>query len=60
MYATEIIAELKRLIEIHGDVPVKTLIVNGESFTKAEAEVTDIRYTSSEAWRKPIIKIVSK
>lgn len=59
MYATEIIAELKRLIEIHGDVPVKTLIEN-EFWNKAEGAVSDIRYVSSEAWRKPIIKIVSK
>lgn len=55
MNASEIITELQRLIEMHGDVPVKQII--GKEWGRF---VDDIRYSSGSSSTKPYIKLVSK
>lgn len=55
MNASEIIAELKRLIEIHGDVPVKAM----DEFRTLSRLVRDVRYSSGNSLQKPHIKIVA-
>jgi len=55
MNASEVIAELKRLIEIHGDVPVRVR----DEFATAYLQIRDIRYSSGSSLAKPHIKIVA-
>lgn len=52
MNASEIIEELKRLIEIHGDVPVR--------LTALSRPILDIRYSSGNSLQMPHIKIIGK
>ena len=59
MYASDIIRELQRLIEIHGDVPVKTLI-DKESIGRIHGTVEDVRYKSSDLSAKPTIQLVAR
>jgi len=53
MNASEIIEELKRLIEIHGDVPVRLT-------DEFKTLILDIRYSSGNSLQKPHIKIIGK
>ena len=56
MNASEIIEELKRLIEIHGDVPVRLT----DEFRTLSRPILDIRYSSGNSLQKPHIKIIGK
>lgn len=56
MNASEIIAELQRLIQIHGDVPVKALM-QMESGARLQGKPYDVQYSSSELNAGPCIKI---
>jgi hypothetical protein len=53
MHASDIVAEIQRLIQIHGDVTVKCVM------EKTESTVTDIRYASGGLSTKPTIKIIA-
>lgn len=55
MNASEVIEELKRLIEIHGDVPVKTR----DEFGAQYQTIRDVRYSSGSSLAKPHIKLVA-
>lgn len=55
MNASEIIEEMKRLIEIHGDVPVYLM----DEF-KTLFRPIDIRYSSGNSLQKPHIKIIGE
>ena len=55
-HASEIIEELKRLIEIHGDVPVH--VVDKHQFLARP--ILDIRYSSGNSLQKPHIKIIGE
>lgn len=56
MNASEIIEELKRLIEIHGDVPVRLM----DGFNTLSRPILDIRYSSGNSIQKPHIKIIGE
>ena len=56
MNASEIIEELKRMIEIHGDVPVKCVTYNGDIRGQ---DIVDVRYSIGDISQKPSIKILA-
>jgi len=56
MNASEIIEELKRMIEIHGDVPVRLM----DGFNTLSRPILDIRYSSGNSLQKPHIKIIGE
>lgn len=56
MNASEIIDELKRLIEIHGDVPVRLM----DALNTLSHPIQDIRYSSGNSLQKPHIKIIGE
>ena len=56
MNASEIIEELKRLIEIHGDVTVRLM----DESKILSRPILDIRYSSGNSLQKPHIKIIGE
>jgi hypothetical protein len=53
MHASDLVAEIQRLIQIHGDVTVKCVM------EKTEMPIADIRYASGGPSTKPTIKIIA-
>ena len=56
MNASEIIEELKRLIEIHWDAPVRLT----DEFKTLSRPILDIRYSSGNSLQKPHIKVIGE